>query len=269
LGMGISAQRIARSNSLLIIVFTWVLLSAISLVRDMLTIRLKKRDRLAATVLLRPLANSIKGILVLTAIIVWMDNSGFDVTTLMAGLGIGGLAIALALQKPLEDLFGAFTLFTQQPIHVHDFCRFGTVLGTVEEIGLRSSRIRTLNDTLVTVPNARIASEYIENYTARGCIRHKVDVRLLYDTTAEQLRNILEETRVMLKGHERVKDEGFRSNLKTLGKHGFIIEVVGYINTTGYAEYLEIGEGLNLSIAEIVSGAGAKFASPLAAEGGI
>ena len=263
LGMGVTTQRIAKSNTLILIVSTWVVISGISLIRDVLTARLKKQERLAAMALLRPLANSIKFIVALSGLMIWLDNIGYDITTLLAGLGIGGLAIALALQKPLEDMFGAVTLFTQQPVHVHDFCRFGAILGTVEEIGLRSSRIRTLDNTVVTAPNARIANEYIENISARGSIRYRAEVRLQYDTSAEQLRKILGEMRALLEGESRLIEQKTRARLKRLGKHGFVIEALGYVETTVYAEYLEVAEGLNLGIAEIVSGVGAKFATPI------
>jgi MscS family membrane protein len=268
LGMGVSAMRIAKSNTSIVIVSTWVIISGINVFRDVLTIRLRKRERLAATVLMRPIANSLKGIVVLAAVLMWLDNIGFNISTLLAGLGVGGLALALALQKPLEDLFGAITIFTQQPIRAHDFCRFGTVVGTVEEIGLRSTRIRTLDDTLVTVPNARMASEYIENYSARSTIRYRAELCLLYNTTAGQLRKILAETVVLLEENTRLVVGETRARLKSLGKHGFEIEVIGHVETTEYVEYLEVAEKLNLGITQIVASAGAKFVSPISAGDG-
>ena len=263
LGMGVEAQRVAGSHTLILLVSTWVAISGISLFRDALTVRLQKRDRLATTVLLRPLANSIKVIVALSALLIWLDNVGYNITTLLAGLGVGGLAIALALQKPLEDLFGAVTLFTQQPVKVHDFCKFGTTLGTVEEIGLRSSRIRTLENTVITVPNARIANEYIENISQRKMIRYKTEIRLAYNTSAPQLRSILEATRAMLESESRLVEGKKRARLKRLGRHGFIIEVLAYADTSVWAEYLEVAEALNLGITEIVAEAGANFAAPV------
>lgn len=269
LGLSIKAQRISRSHTLVIILVTWVILAAISLIREIITARLQRHDRLAATALLRPLANSLKVVFVLAAVLIWLDNIGYNISTLLAGLGIGGLAIALALQKPMEDFFGAITLFTQQPVRVHDFCKFGTVLGTVEEIGLRSSRIRTLDNTVVTVPNSRIAAEYIENISARQHIRYKTEIRLAYNATATQLRKVLEETRALLEGCDRVDPERTRCRFKQLGAHGFVLEALCYVQTTNYAEYLETAEHLNLGITEIVEQAGAHFAAPMVEIGGV
>ena len=86
-----------------------------------------------------------------------LDNLGFNITTVLAGLGVGGIAVALALQKPMEDVFGAITLYTQQPVRVGDFCRVGNETGTIEEIGLRTTRLRTLGNTLIAIPNAQLA----------------------------------------------------------------------------------------------------------------
>jgi small-conductance mechanosensitive channel len=97
-------------------------------------------------------------------VMIWLENLGFKATSLIAGLGIGGLAIALAAQKPIENLIGAITLFSSAPVRVGDFCRFGDKIGTVEEIGLRATKIRTLGRTTVYVPNAAFADLQLENF---------------------------------------------------------------------------------------------------------
>ncbi|MHC4947098.1 MAG: mechanosensitive ion channel family protein, partial [Planctomycetota bacterium] len=171
----------------------------------------------------------------------------------------------LALQKPLEDLFGALTIFTRQPVRVGDFCRFGDRMGTVEEIGLRTTRVRTLANTLVSVPNARFANEFIENVSARGSIRYHHHVRLRYETTPEQARAVLDGIRALLAGHPKVLDENQRARLTTFGEHALVIEVSAYVGTTNYVEYLGTAEELNLGIMDAVAGAGARFAIPLEA----
>jgi len=261
LGLGVRAQRITRAHTVIIIAVTWVLLSFVTLVREVVAVRMERQGREAATALLRPFGSMIKFVFIISALILWLDNVGYDVTTLMAGLGIGGLAIALALQKPMEDFFGAITLFTQQPVRLHDFCQFGAVTGTVEEIGLRSSRIRTLDNTVVTVPNARVANEYIENYTKRNSIRYRTEVRPAYGATAAQLRDVLTKIREAVEGHEMSIDEQSRVRLVELDKIGFVIEAIAYINTTNYAEFLGVAEELNLRITEIVQEGGLRFAS--------
>ena len=199
----------------------------------------------------------------LGAVLIWLDNIGFNITTLLAGLGIGGIAVALALQKPLEDLFGAVSLYTQQAVRVNDFCRFGDKVGTVEEIGLRTTRIRTPEDTVVSLPNARFASEYIENISARQKIRYYAMVRLRLDTTPVQLAEILEQTRALLASHPSLVPDSDRARFKELGEYALVIEVQMYVATTDYLEYLRVGEELNLGIVGVVAAAGARFSIPM------
>ena len=122
------------------------------------------------------------------AIVSWMDNLGYEVTTILAGLGVGGVAVALAAQKSLENLIGSITIYTSQPVHVGDFCKFGETLGTVEEIGLRATQLRTLGRTMVHIPNALFASGAIENLTQRDKILYRTRLRLSYHDTPEQVR---------------------------------------------------------------------------------
>jgi MscS family membrane protein len=210
--------------------------------------------------LIRPLAGSLKAIIGTLLLITWLDNAGYDVGALLAGLGIGGVAVALVLQKPLEDVFGAFTLFTQQPIRVGDFGRFGNLTGTVEDISLRTTRIRTLENTVVAVPNARFSADPIENISARQRILYRPTLRLDFQTTPAQVERILNETRALLREHPRVLDEGQRVRLVRFGEFAIELEAFAYIDTVVFPEYLEIAEALNLAIMNIVEGAGARFA---------
>jgi small-conductance mechanosensitive channel len=114
LGVGITGQRLVRAHTINSIAVVWLLLSGIGLMRDAYANRLALRGREAAVVLLRPAAQSVSILVVIIAILIWLDNMGFNITTLLAGLGVGGIAVALALQKPMEDVFGALSLYTQQ-----------------------------------------------------------------------------------------------------------------------------------------------------------
>ena len=117
--------------------------------------------------LLRPAGTVIKIIIFSIAALNWLENIGFNASTLLAGLGIGGLAIALAAQKTVENIIGAITLYTSAPIKIGDFCRFGNSFGVVEEIGLRSTRIRTLDRSVIYVANAKFIDMNLENYSER------------------------------------------------------------------------------------------------------
>ncbi len=264
LGVGVIGQEIARARTLMTIFTAWTIVAAISLLRDGYSRRLQRLERQSAIVLLRPIATAFKIVVVLFAALFWLDNVGFNITTLLAGLGVGGIAIALVLQKPLEDVFGAITLYTQQPIRVGDFCRFGDQAGIVEEIGLRATRGRTLDKTLITIPNAKLAGEYIDNFSMRDRFRYKPTIRLRYDSTPDQIRNVLEGIRNLIDSHPKTVKEGARVRFETIGQHSFDIKPNVYLETKDYAEFLEITEELNLKIMDIVAESGTSFAFPLA-----
>jgi MscS family membrane protein len=263
LGLGIEAQRLRDAHTVDIAILTWVLLSATNLFRTILRNRMRRQGKEGAIVLLGPVGNAAKMLIVLLAVLLWLSNMGFNITALLAGLGVGGIAIALALQKPLEDLFGAVTMYSQQPARVGDFCRFGEVFGTIEEIGLRTTRIRTLGNTVVSIPNAKIAGDALDNYSARRSIWYHPKLTLRFDSTAEQLREVLTEIREYLISHEKVVEDPCRVRLTGFGKYGIELDVYAYVRTTVWADYLEIAEELNLSIIEIITRSGTEFAVPI------
>ena len=204
----------------------------------------------------------MKLLIAAAAILVYLDKLGVNITTVLAGLGVGGIAIALALQKPMEDVFGAITLYTQQPIRVGDFCRVGNETGTIEEIGLRTTLLRTLADTVIAIPNARLANEPIDNYSARKKILFRPILRLRYDTTPAQLEQILAGIRKLLASHESILQDNHRVRFKAFADDALLVEVYAYLNTTVWATYLEFAEELNIRILEIVAQAGTGLALP-------
>ncbi len=263
LGLGIEAQKLASAHTVDLIIIAWVLLSATNLFSNVLRLRMQRKGKEGAVVLLRPLGNAFKILIVLFAFLLWLDNLGFNITALVAGLGVGGIAIALALQKPLEDLFGAVSMYSQQPAKIGDFCKFGEIMGTIEEIGLRTTRIRTMANTVVSIPNAKIAGDVLDNYSVRQRIWYHPNLTLRYDSKPKQLNEVLAATRELLTNHERVVDDPLRVRLTGFGKEGFEIDVYAYINTSDYAEFLEIAEELNLGIIIIVAKSGTQFAVPI------
>lgn len=252
----------ALEKGLLIVALTWVLLRGVDAIGDRLAGRLATRGQFGVMPLVRPARRGIKLLVVLFAGIVTLDNFGFNVTALVAGLGVGGIAIALAAQKSLENLFGAVTLFSDQPVRVGDFCRFGDRVGTVEEIGLRSTRVRTLDRTLVAIPNAEFAAMQLENFTARDKIWYHPTIGLRYETTPEQIRWLLVEVRRMLYAHPRVDPDPARIRFVGFGAYSLDFEVFAYVRTRDFGEFLEIAEDLNLRLMDLVAAAGTGFAFP-------
>jgi MscS family membrane protein len=248
-----------------ILITVWVMFAGLNLIREIYSGRLDSRGRPGAAVLLEPVGNAIKLLIAVAAVLIYMDKLGINITTVLAGLGVGGIAIALALQRPMEDVFGAITLYTQQPVRIGDFCRVGTQTGTIEEIGLRTTRLRTLADTLIAIPNARLATEAIDNISARAKILYKPILRLRYDTSPEQLQQILEGTRDLITAHERILQDNHRVRFKEIADDALLVEVYAYLNTTDWPEYLQLAEELNIRILEIVARAGTNLSLPASA----
>lgn len=222
LGLGARAQRLVEANTLMTLVVVWIAFSLIDLARAKRRITFMAQGRTDAHVLGRPLANALKLMVILFAVLTWLNNSGIDITTLLAGLGIGGVALALALQKPIEDLLGAISIYSQQPVITGDLCKYGNTLGTIEEIGLRTTRIRTLNDTLVSVPNCIIAHGAIENYSVRKKMLYHPDLPLRFDTTHDQIQTIIDEIDRMARNHKDVIEDSVRIRLTEFTDHSII-----------------------------------------------
>ncbi|HSO49117.1 MAG TPA: mechanosensitive ion channel domain-containing protein, partial [Acidimicrobiia bacterium] len=190
------------------------------------------------------------------------QSLGLPVVPLLAGLGVGGLALALAAQPTIENLIAALTLHADRPVRVGDFCRFGDALGIVEEIGMRSTRIRTLDHTVLSVSNADFSKGRVENYSARRKMWYHPRIRLRYETTPDQVRYILVEIRKLLYAHPRVLPDPARIRFVGFGEYSLDLDVFAYVDTKDYGEYLEIAEDLNLRIMDVVKAAGTELAIP-------
>ncbi len=257
------ARAFFEARTFLIIALLWVMVGVIDMIIHRFADRMKQNGQHDAVVLLKPAATGIKLVFLLIAIVSWMDNLGYQVTTILAGLGVGGVAVALAAQKSLEDLIGSITIYTSQPVHVGDFCKFGDILGVVEEIGLRATQLRTLARTVVHVPNALFASGAIENLTQRDKILYRTRLRLSYDDTPDQVRQVLTKIRELIDQHEFIDEENSRVRFLEFGEYAQELELYVYIKTRDFIEYLEHREDINLSINDIVESAGAQLTVPV------
>jgi len=188
--------------------------------------------------------------------------AGVNLTAVVAGLGVGGIAVAFAAQKTLENLFGGITVVSDQPIRVGDFCRAGEYQGTVIAVGLRSTRLRTPARTVVAIPNGQLAQMSLENFTLRDKIWFNHTLRLRYETTTEQLRYILAGIREMLYGHPKVESSSARVRFIGFGDSSLNLEVFAYVLETDFGTFLHIQEDLLLRIMDIVAGSGSALAFP-------
>lgn len=183
-------------------------------------------------------------------------------TGVLAGFGIGGLAVALAAQPTLQNMLAGFTLYADRPVSVGDFCRFGETMGTVEHIGLRSTRLRTLDRTVISVPNAQFLDLQLENYARRDCLLFQTQLQLRYETTPDQLRFVLVELRRLLIAHPMVLPDPLRVRFAGFGAHSLDIDVFAYISTADINEFMAAREDVFLRMMAVVEEAGAQFAFP-------
>jgi MscS family membrane protein len=191
-----------------------------------------------------------------------LADLGYPVASLLAGLGIGGLALALAGQKTVENLFGAFSIGLDQPFSVGDTINVDGTMGTVEAIGLRSTRIRTFDRTLITIPNGRLAEMKVETFAARDRIRFNCVLPLLVSTTAAQLRKVVAEIEAAFRAQPRTFQDDVVVRLRAVVTDGLELEINGWFLTTDYGEFGRIRQDLLLAILEIVEKAGTAIAYP-------
>jgi MscS family membrane protein len=205
----------------------------------------------------------IATIVVVTGIaITAAQRLGVPVAGLIAGVGVGGLAIALAAQSTLENFIGGIILYADQPVRVGDICKFGNRRGTVEDVGLRSTKIRTIDKTLVTVPNADFAKMELENLSERDRVLLREQIRLRYETTLDQLRSVMASLERMLQEHGEIDDDSLRVRLDGFGEDGFEIELYCYAITDAWPEFTRIREDVLLKTLAIVETSGTKLALP-------
>jgi MscS family membrane protein len=190
------------------------------------------------------------------------NQEGIPVYGIIAGLGVGGLAIALSAQPTIENLIGGLSLFADKPIVVGDLCRCGSDEGTVEAIGIRSTRIRGLDRTVTSIPNALLSKMAIMNFAQRDRMLIKAVLGVRYETSSEQLRCLLVKIRGLLSEHPRVSRDLARVRFIGFGASSLEVEVVAHVMTSDKAEFLEIQEDIWLRVMDIVEQSGTGFAVP-------
>jgi len=258
----LAVRALFETGTMYIVAVTWVTMGIVDIFVGRLTDRLQRNGQLESKILLRPATSVMKIIIIIIAILAWLDNIGYEVTTLIAGLGVGSLAVALAAQKSLENIIGAVTIYASRTIRIGDFCRYKDVLGTIEEIGLRCTVFRTVDRTIVHIPNGVLANEKIENYSLRDKILYRTNIKLRYETRPDQLRLILIQLREMLCSHPMIIEDSSRVQFIDFGDAYLKIDIFTYIATTDYGEYLQVREDLNLRMIDIVIEAGSQLAMP-------
>ena len=209
--------------------------------------------------ILRKLA---KFLLVAIGIVFYMQSNGYPVSGILAGMGIGGLAMALAAQDSIAGIFASVVIFLDKPFMVEDFVEVNGVSGTVEEIGIRSTRIRTVEKTLVTLPNKEIMDSNINNFSRRPMRRTETTVGVTYDTSPEKMRELLGKLRGMLDEDDMVDSGTVFVNFCGFGDSSLDVQMKYFITSADYRVWLDRREEINLRIMDIVYDLGLSFAFP-------
>jgi MscS family membrane protein len=201
-------------------------------------------------------------LVLLAGLLATLRHFGVDPTPVLAGLGVGGIAVALAAQKTLENVIAGVSLIFDDAVRVGDFLKAGEIQGTVDHIGLRSTRIRTLDRTIVSVPNGQLANMNLETLSVRDKFWFHPIVGLRYETSADQLRAVLDGIRGMLARHSAVDGDTVRVRFLRLGAFSLDVEVFAYVFARDWNHFLEIQEQLLFGVTEVVSAAGTAIAFP-------
>jgi MscS family membrane protein len=259
-----SAEKTARHvlQGAFVAVLFWVLLRSIDVANHLITSSGWATRRLASKAFIGLAAKALKIGVVLVQVVTLISLAGYPVGSLIAGLGIGGLALALGAQKTLEHVFGAFALAVDQPFQEGDFVKIDGVLGTVEAIGLRSTRIRTLDRTLVAIPNGKLAEMRTETFAARDRLRLACTVALAYDTTGEQVRRVLAGFEQKLRAQPKVRPEAITVRFTALAESSLSVEVDAAVDTTDWNEFQSIRQEVLLGFMEVTAAAGTSLALP-------
>ena len=210
-----------------------------------------------------PFAIDIAKVLIIVLGIVMILGNVFEVnvTALVTGLGIGGVAFALASKESLENLLGSFTIFFDKPFTVGDTVTLGGVTGTVEKVGFRSTRIRTFDKSIVTVPNKNIISTELDNLGARPVRRVKFNIGLTYDTSVDNIKNIVDDIQKLIDDHPMTNQDG-KVRFLNFGASSLDIMILYYVNSPDWEVLIDAQQKINFDIIDIVNKYKCDFAFP-------
>jgi MscS family membrane protein len=249
-------------ESLIIFTLFWALISLINVAGDYM-FNYNNIDKKHSRELGNFIIKVIKGFVIAIGISVILNNWGVNVTGIVASLGLGGLAFALAAKDTAANLFASIALLLDNSIESGEWIKVAGVEGVVEGVGMRTTKIRSFQKSLFTVPNHLIANNPIENFSRRGVRRIKMNVGLTYDTSSAQLENIVLEIREMLQSHPKISQkETLLVNFNGFGDSALDIFIYTFTHTSQWDHYLDIREDVHLKIIQIVEKNGSAFAFP-------
>ena len=235
---------------------------AVNVVAATLESRMRARDRYNMSSILAFSRRTAKFFFAVLILILILDSFGVNITAALAALGIGGIALALGAQKTLENFIGSLAIIIDQPIHIGDGCKIGDTVGVVEDIGMRSTRIRTNDKTVVTIPNGDLSVQRIENYARRTSFLINRQMILRYDSTSAQIRDFIDRATAILKAHDKIESAANMVRLLGFVDNGYAVQIWCYVRTGNGDEYLQTQADITYSIIDAAKEAGVYFAIP-------
>ena len=232
--------------ALLTAIVAFVLVKLVDVFIAFLRPRIAESESRLDDQLLPVLSGALKAFILVIVAVLILQNSGYSISGLLAGLGLGGLAVALALQPTLANVFAAITIFVDRPFHIGDGVSVAGVSGSIESIGLRSTRMRTPEGTLVTLPNSTIVNAHIDNLQVRPTRRTNFTIGVTYDTSSEKLKKSVAILRDVMDQHAGT--ETSRAHFKSYGESALILDVAHWCKYLDYSEYLSCMEEINFEI---------------------
>jgi len=263
IGPSVTIRAILSQDLLGIIAVTWAASRMVELGHAVWAKRLEKRGQESAVPLLKPAKTFVKSIIILLAALVWLDNLGFDVGTLLAGLGVGGVAFALAAQDTLKNLIGSVMVLLDKPYQVGQRIVVKGHDGVVEEIGLRSTRLRLLSGHQTTIPNEQMASTDIENIELRPNIRRLFNIAIPFDTPVEKVDRAVSIIEAILHDHEGMDPElPPRVYFNEFNRDSLNIIIVFWYHPPDYWAFMSLNQRINRQIMRAFEKEGIAFALP-------
>ena len=244
-----------------IVLITWALVNFTPFITSTV-IKMEETNKRANAVAIKFIANVLKVIIISLAVVVIISELGYNITGLITGLGLGGLTFSLAAQSTASNLFAGFSIVADKPFDVGDYIVTPSLEGTVEDITMRSTRVRTVADTVVVIPNSKLVDEPITNATRMNKRYVDMTIGLTYDADAATLRNVIEDIKSMLEAHLEIQQDRILVAFKGFGDSSQDIRILYFTKTTALDPSLRVQEDINFKIKDIVEKNGASFAFP-------
>jgi MscS family membrane protein len=240
----------------------WVATRAADGVSDWWGVRAAKTESKLDDQLVPIVRRSLKVFFYIIGLVLVLQNLGYSVGSLLAGLGIGGIALAMASKDTVANLFGSIVIFLDKPFQIGDWIEMSSLEGTVEEVGLRTTRVRTFANSLVTVPNAKFTTDPVNNWSRMKKRRIKMSIGVTYSSTPAKIDELVLKVREIIEADPKIRSDFYLVNFDNLGPSSLDLFVYCFTETTNWAEFLQAKQEFLLKIMRAVEELGLQFAYP-------